>query len=67
MSATACFLITCPDCGEDYPVNGDGGDQAPESAEHHADDCPMREVLEQRGQTADRDAHVAVEDAEVRR
>lgn len=67
MNAAACFLITCPDCRNDYPVNGNEGDQAPESAEHHDEDCPMRDVLEQRGQTADRDAHVDVEDAEVRR
>lgn len=46
------FMTTCADCGNEYPVGGTAGqDDSPERAEHHAEDCPIREVLTDRGQT----------------
>lgn len=54
-------LMTCADCGNEYPyggnVNRNPADNSPESAEHHAPGCPVRRGLKRRGQTADRDAH----------
>lgn len=54
--------INCADCGNAYPVGGDKlespVESSPESAEHHAEDCPIRDELERRGQTADRSVHV---------
>lgn len=56
--------VTCSDCGREYPVGGRAGtdpaETSPESAEHHAEGCPVRAALERRGQTADRDVHVEV-------
>jgi hypothetical protein len=60
------FTIPCPECGRDYPVGGSTlqppAESSPESAEHHEDDCTVHEVLEQRGQTVDRDAHIDIGD-----
>lgn len=61
-------LAVCFNCGRQYPVGGDtrrdAVETSPESAGHHAADCPVHETLKERGQTDDRDAHVPIEDVD---
>ena len=58
-------LMTCADCGSDYPLGGsvlqNPVENSPESAEHHSRWCPVRGALMRRGQTEERESYVGVD------